>query len=183
MQLPAAKYATLVIDPPWPVKFRPRKDRPNQIRMPYSTMELDEISALPIRELLADDAWVFCWTLSQFLPQTFEIVEDWGCRYRETMTWRKTSQHSLNVGVPSLGTMMRNAEFVVVASVGSPKWLDTRGLYLAFDGLRREHSRKPAEFDDLLRRVAPQPRLEMFARERKAGFDAWGDELSTPAAP
>lgn len=180
--LPKGRYRVVVIDPPWPVKFRPRKDRPNQVAMPYRTMALDEIAALPVADLLADDAWIFCWTLSQFLPQTFAMLDGWGLRYRELMTWRKTTPLSRNVGVPSLGTMMRNSEFVVVGSVGCPKWTETKGLYAAFDGVRREHSRKPLEFDELLRRVTEGPRIELFARERKRGFDAWGDEAPSPSS-
>jgi N6-adenosine-specific RNA methylase IME4 len=46
---------------------------------------------------------------------------------------------------------------------------------------RREHSRKPDEAADALERLfGPVSRIELFARRRRPGWEAWGNEL--PAA-
>jgi site-specific DNA-methyltransferase (adenine-specific) len=42
----------------------------------------------------------------------------------------------------------------------------------------REHSRKPDEArEKIIELMGDIPRLEMFAREKKAGWDAWGNEI------
>ena len=174
MTFPTGRYRVVVLDPPWPIKKVPWGSRRG---IPYDVMELEDIAALPVPDLLDDDAWVFCWTLSQFLPQTFGLLEGWGLRYRELMTWRKQTAALRPAFGPSYSGMKRNSEFVAVASAGSPRWTSTKNLYAAFDGLRRGHSRKPQVFDDLLRACTEGPRIELFARERKRGFDTWGDEL------
>ncbi len=59
-----------------------------------------------------------------------------------------------------------------------------RQRYLRGNG-GKEHSAKPEGFMDLVERVSPEPRLEMFARRaRLAGWDYWGDQsLGTAELP
>jgi len=59
-----------------------------------------------------------------------------------------------------------NAEFVVDAKRGNPKFIDRKRFAVCFDGPRREHSRKPDEFYDLVKRVTRGPRVDMFSRSR-----------------
>jgi N6-adenosine-specific RNA methylase IME4 len=47
---------------------------------------------------------------------------------------------------------------------------------------KREHSRKPEAFYELIERCSPGPRLELFARYRRDGWTQWGDELAPPPA-
>ena len=60
---------------------------------------------------------------------------------------------------------------------GNPQLADRKDFKTLFEGKRRGHSRKPVEFYDLLRRVAPGPRIDLFSREGHEGFDAWGNEV------
>ena len=53
-----------------------------------------------------------------------------------------------------------------------------KGERLDFQAKVREHSRKPAEFYDLVRCVSPEPRKDMFSREPHDGFEQWGNEPS-----
>jgi hypothetical protein len=47
-----------------------------------------------------------------------------------------------------------------------------------FDGIAREHSRKPEEFYQMITERAPDlRRVDVFAREKREGWDAWGDEV------
>jgi len=39
------------------------------------------------------------------------------------------------------------------------------------------HSRKPDEFYDLVKRVTPGPRVDMFSREPRDGFVQCGNEV------
>lgn len=44
---------------------------------------------------------------------------------------------------------------------------------------RSRHSAKPLAFYDLVERVSPAPRLELFAREKRLGWDSWGNEIES----
>ena len=87
------------------------------------------------------------------------------------MTWHKSG------GIQIWNYPQFNSEFVVVGSIGKPKFLSTKAFPVCFDGKRQGHSVKPTEFYDTLRRVSPEPRIDMFARRHILGFDAWGDEV------
>ena len=170
-------YATVVVDPPWPLApFGPQKRE--DFAPDYEMMTLPDIAALPVQAVLADDARCFLWTINRYLPQSFGILEGWGLRYTFTMTWVK------NGGVKSPVTPMFNSEFIIVGSRGHPAYLDTRAFFTAHYWNRGGHSEKPEGFYDLLRRVTPGPRLDVFGRRRIAGFDSWGAEApSGPALP
>ena len=162
------KFATVVIDPPWEMVKIERNVRPNQHGFDYPTMTYDEIAAYALP--LAADALVFCWTTQKNLPATFDILKSWGLKYRFTMVWHKPG------GFQPVGLPQYNAEFVVVGAHGNPKFLDTRAFNMANHWPRGGHSEKPEGFYDLLRRVTPGPRLDIFGRRRIAGFTSWGNE-------
>ena len=176
------KFKTVVIDPPWPVAvdldctnapngagFAPtgfRKERP----VPYGVMPLEAISQIPLQAVCDDDAWVFCWTTRKFLPETFGIIDDWGLKYRLTMVWHKNDAPQMP-NFPKL-----NAEFIIVGVKGNPRFTSIKAFNVANFWQRRGHSEKPEGFYDLLRRVTPAPRLDIFGRRRIAGFQSWGNE-------
>ena len=95
------KFATVVIDPPWPVDFDldlsrcPNGDGyapagfVNHSPVPYQTMSLESLAALPIDDVITTNGFVFCWTTRRFLPHTFPLMEAWGLTYRFTMVWHK----------------------------------------------------------------------------------------------
>lgn len=171
------RFAVVVVDPPWPLTKTRRKVRPNQHGFDYQTMTLDEIAALPILECLAKNAWLFVWATQRFLPSTFDLLTTWDCRYRLTLTWHKHG------GFQPFGLPQFNSEFAVVGSVGSPKFTDTRAFFTANHWPRGAHSEKPEGFYDLLRRVTPEPRLDVFGRRRIAGFHSWGNEAPEGPPP
>ena len=173
------RYATVVVDPPWPLPmsgFNHRKvaggkgSGKTATELTYETMSLDGIAALPVGDVLADDALVFCWTVNRFLPYTFTIMAEWGVAYAYTMTWVKGG------GIQTPVTPQFNAEWCIVGRKGKPKYQETKAFATANHWPRGEHSEKPEGFYDLLRRVTPGPRLDVFGRRRIAGFDSWGNE-------
>ena len=171
------KYRTIVADPPWPLPMSglgQRRVNGQHARLeqelPYETMSLKEIRCLRIADLAAEDAVLFCWTTNRFLRDAFEIVEGWGARFAFVMTWVKGG------GIQTPVTPCFNAEFIVVGKFGRPVWLETKAFQTANFWPRREHSEKPEEFYDLLRRVSPAPRVDIFNRRPIAGFDSIGDE-------
>lgn len=168
LPVPEFDYQTVVIDPPWPVGFPIRDTTPNQVGLAYPTMTMEEIAALEMP--LAERGHVYLWTTQKFLPHCFDLLEAWGVKYIFTMTWHKAG------GFQPFGLPQYNSEFVVFGRRGGLEFLDTKAFPTCFQAPRREHSRKPDEFYDLVRRVSPGPRIDMFSREKREGFDVWGVE-------
>ena len=86
------------------------------------------------------------------------------------MVWHKAG------GFQPVGLPQFNCEFIVYGRRGTPKFIDTRDFYCCFTGKRREHSRKPDEFYDVIRRVTTEPRIDVFSREAREGFGQYGNE-------
>jgi N6-adenosine-specific RNA methylase IME4 len=104
-------------------------------------------------------------------PEAFALLDQWHLSYTFTMVWKKAG------GPQPFGLPQFNCEFVVVGRKGSPSFLDVTAFSTCFEAPRREHSRKPIEFYDLVRRVSPAPRLDMFSREPREGFAQFGNEI------
>jgi N6-adenosine-specific RNA methylase IME4 len=168
LPIPAGQYRTIVIDPPWPIEINDRDVRPGQVGMHYPTMSLEEIQAFKLPA--ADQCMAFIWTTQKFLPATFNIVKTWGLTYLFTMVWHKPG------GPQPFNLPQYNCEFVVVARKGGVPFLDTKQFFTCFQAPRREHSRKPDEFYDVVRRVTAGPRIDIFSREPREGFDQFGNE-------
>ena len=174
--LPEGKYSTIVIDPPWPMQKIERDVRPNQVAFEYPTMTIEELAAFPVSEIAAEDCHLFCWTTHRFLPDALELLKDWGFRYVLTMVWHKAG------GFQPVGLPQYNCEFALYARQGSPKFIDTKAFNCCFEGKRQEHSRKPDEFYDTIRRVTEGKRIDVFSREPREGFDQHGNETGKFAA-
>lgn len=138
--------------------------------MPYPILSIDKIKELPIKQMAADDCNLFLWTTHKFLPDCFGILEAWGFEYHVLLTWDKTNGRSL------FG-FNRRTEFVVYAHRGKIT-VNQRGKFIdtIFVEKLREHSRKPDIFYDILRTNTPEPRIDIFSREKREGFDQWGNE-------
>jgi N6-adenosine-specific RNA methylase IME4/ParB-like chromosome segregation protein Spo0J len=166
---PAGRYRTIVIDPPWPVTKIVRDVRPNQDTMSYPTMTLDEIARIPIPEIAMEDGChVYLWATHKYLPQAIKLFDKWGVKYQCLMTWVKPT------GMTPF-TWMYNTEHVLFGRVGSLK-VKQMGLKLSFEAPSRGHSTKPDVFYERVLAASPGPRLDMFARQARDGFTAWGDE-------
>lgn len=187
---PRMKYATIVADPPWDhsdgyvtQSRTPLGKRVNGVRerltdvnpgahrslsLPYPSMKLDEIRALPVCDLAEKDARLFLWTTNRYLPDAFSVVEAWGFNYRQTLTWKKLDGLS--------GSVAPNSEFLLVAARGAPGLLSRLPNAVIERSQTKTHSRKPDLFNDLIEQVSPGPYLELFARRQRLGWDTWGNE-------
>jgi N6-adenosine-specific RNA methylase IME4 len=186
------RYRTIVADPPWAydegfatVPDRPRPDaRANGadrtiasvvIRaLPYQSMTLGEISAVPLRELADRDANLFLWTTNRYLPDAFVTLTEWGFVYRQTVVWAKPPGSR----PPFRATVAPNcAEFLLVARRGKGAPLGRAWETNVVTVPRPPgHSQKPEAFLDLVEQVSPGPYLELFARRQRLGWDTWGNE-------
>ena len=172
------QYATAVVDPPWNVNTPGYTDHEFKPALVYPHMSTEDIMAMPLQDVLANDAWVFLWTTSRFLDDALTISRVWGLAYSFTMVWQKGG------GPQFPGGPCFNGEFIIVGRRGSPKFRDTKGFRAVNFWERTGHSEKPEGFYDLLRRVTPGPRLDVFGRRVIAGFESWGNEAPEgPALP
>lgn len=169
--IPEGKYSCIVIDPPWEMKKIDRDVRPNQVEFDYPTMSESELSEFEVSSMSADNCHLFCWTTHKHLPSALRLLEAWGFRYVCTFVWHK------NGGFQPIGLPQYNCEFVLYARKGTPSFIDTKAFNCCFDAPRREHSRKPDEFYEVIARVTEGPRIDVFSREKRAGFSQFGNEI------
>jgi N6-adenosine-specific RNA methylase IME4 len=174
----------ILADPPW--HWQARSPKGDGRAPPYARMSLAEIAALPVGELAAPDCALFLWAIDPMLPQALKVIEAWGFAYKTVaFTWVKASASG---GYPiGCGYWTRaNPEMCLLATRGHPKRL-ARNVPQLLVAPRRQHSRKPDEARTRIERLVGGPYLELFARERAPGWDAWGDEVglfdSSNAAP
>lgn len=163
------EYETIVIDPPWQMQKIEREVRPNQVEFEYPTMSEEQLAAVELP--VAPDCHLFCWTTHKFLPMALRLLDVWGFRYVCTMVWHKPG------GFQPIGLPQYNCEFALYARKGSPKFVETKSFNTCFEAPRREHSRKPDEFYDMIKRVTAGPRIDVFSRELRDGFDQFGNEM------
>ncbi len=137
-------------------------------------MALSEINALPVRNLLNRNGVVFLWATAPSLPHALAAMECWGVTYKTHFVWRKvTRTGKIRMGCGFWARTMH--ELVLLGTVGKPRKFT---LPSCFDGLAREHSRKPDEFYSMIvERTPGWRRVDLFARERRLGWDVWGDEV------
>lgn len=173
------RFNTLVIDPPWPIsmagKFNdPRHSRPS--RLPYKTMTLDEIKAMPVRSVANTGAHVYLWATNKTLRSAFDVLDSWGVAFHQVLVMVKPSGMA-----PSLGYVF-GTEFCLLVFAGRPmqKFTSIGALNWFQNASRRgQHSVKPTEFYKLVERMSPGPYANLFAREKHSTWAAWGDEVES----
>ncbi len=160
-------YDVISIDPPWNYG---REYDPNGSRVanPYPEMTTDEIKNIELP--VSDDAIVFLWTTHKFLPDAFDILKTWGFEYKAAITWDKE-----RIGMGAWFRMQ--CEFCLFAVKGKPIFNNTTERDILREA-RREHSRKPDGFFDMVDKIAPGRKLEYFSREQRPGWDVFGNDIN-----
>lgn len=168
---PKGKYQTIVVDPPWQMEKIETDVRPNQTGFDYPTMTEEELMDFPLQDMACDNCHLYLWVTQKYMPLGLQLMEHWGFRYECLLTWVK------NMGFPPF-SWMYSTEHVLFGRKGSLPLLKM-GKRLDFAAKRREHSRKPDEFYDLVKEVSPEPRIDVFSREERDGFDQFGNEKNS----
>jgi N6-adenosine-specific RNA methylase IME4 len=172
-EVPVTTYRCIVADPPWPMQKSERSPRPDQgPATPYKTMSLEAIEALPVRELVDPTGCHFyLWVTHRFLPDGLRILAAWGFTYHCLLTWVKPT------GMTPFSWMF-NTEHVLFGYCGKFR-AGKQGLKVSFEAPapRGSHSAKPEIFYERACEFSDGPRLAMFERRAREGFDVWGNEL------
>jgi N6-adenosine-specific RNA methylase IME4 len=165
--LPVGPFRVIVADPPWEYEKR-LADSTHRGTLPYPSMTLDEIKALPIHRLAADDAVLWLWTTNAHMRVAFDVVAAWGFAHKTILTWGKQ-----RMGV---GDWLRGqTEHCILAVRGRPVITLTNQTTVLY-GAAREHSRKPDEFYTMVESLCPGAKVELFARTTRTGWAAHGSE-------
>ena len=178
-------FSTALADPPWRFTNRTGKVAPEHRRLDrYSTMTLEAIKALPVKEACAKDAHLYLWVPNALLSDGLAVMEAWGFRYVSNIIWAKRRKDGGPDG-RGVGFYFRNVTEILLFGVkGSMRTLaPARSQVNMIETRKREHSRKPDEQYDLITACSPGPYLEMFARHPQDGWTVWGDEASEEVTP
>lgn len=165
--MPAGPYRVLVADPPWNYEKR-AGDATHRGDLPYPSMTTDAICEMAVRGLGCDESILWLWTTNAFMRDAYRVLDAWGYQEKTILTWVKD-----RVG---LGDWLRGkTEHCILAVRGKPTVTLTNETTV-LDAARREHSRKPDEFYALVEALCPGSKVELFAREARPGWAAWGAE-------
>lgn len=186
------KYNVIYADPPWQQKGGRRlgeyktengvqvfsvKDN-KSADLPYNTMSLEEIKALPVKDISDKNAHLYIWVTNKYLMDVGEVIKDLGFKYSTALVWCKRP-----LGGGMGGTYTVSTEFLIFATKGTLKtnkrikgtWFEVKRKYI--NGYPC-HSKKPDFFRDMISSVSTGTKIELFAREKHEGWDAWGNEVS-----
>jgi N6-adenosine-specific RNA methylase IME4 len=168
---PEGKFRVIYADPPWkygntmPDYFVEQGDH-------YQLLELEEICAIPIKDIVEDDAVLFIWVTSPILEEAFEVIRAWGFEYKSSFVWNK-ERHVL-----AHYNSMRH-EFLLVCTRGSclPD-IHTNPPNSVITERPTEHSRKPEIFRTIIDNLYIHGRrIELFARRTYPGWEVYGNEI------
>ena len=167
------KYQIIYADPPWQYSD---ELVPGGAGNEYKTLSLKDILALRVPDLVDENAHLYLWVTNPFLQEGLEVVKAWGFKYMQMITWVKMSK----AGTPAmgLGYYFRGCTEQVLFGVRGKLPKLTSSLKNVLFSTRGKHSEKPREFRDIIvQHSGDLPRVELFARTKVAGWDAWGNEI------
>ena len=173
------KFRTILADPPWEFVNRTGKISPeNKIYKRYKTMKLDEIKLLPVYKVSSKRSHLYLWVPNALLKEGLEVMEAWGFKYKTNIIWHKIRKdgESDNGGV---GFYFRNSTEVLLfgikgSNVRTKKLGRTQINFVK--SRKREHSKKPNEFYEIIENCSWGPYLELFARGPKKNWTVWGNQ-------
>ena len=193
------RYPVILADPPWRYDFSASDNR--EVENHYPTMALEDIKALPVAQISTDDAVLLLWATNPKLPESLDVMASWGFHFRTAFTWDKGrigmgywgrgqterllvgSQDSQPVDRISLeggGELLFNTDTLLLGVRGDmPTPLPENRPSDLIRGQARKHSQKPDEAYEAIERMFPEyPKIELFARQQREGWDVYGYEAS-----
>jgi N6-adenosine-specific RNA methylase IME4 len=141
-------------------------------------MTVEEIAALRVSDVAAEGAHLYLWTINRYVDDAFDIARAWGFKFSTLLTWAKNPMGGGLGGAYGISTefclFCRRGKLATLRDIGTT-WFNWKRPY--DERGKPRHSAKPMEFIAMVEQVSPGPYLEMFARDRRLGWDAWGNEV------
>lgn len=173
-------YNLILADPPWKqTKGGKKSARPNSsgTKLDYSTCSLEVIKEHleQATNLCTNNSVLFLWTIDKYLFDAQKIAEELGYKLHARMIWNKVT------GIPAAFTVRYGHEYLLYMYRGklTPVSKEMRGkIHTVFTEKVKKHSQKPEISYEIINKLYPNlSKLEMYARQERAGFDVWGDEV------
>lgn len=173
------KFQTVLADPPWRFQNRTGKMAPEHRRLGrYATLELSEIKALPVAEVIQEPAHLYLWVPNALLPDGLAVMKSWGFNYKSNIIWHKIRKDGGSDG-RGVGFYFRNVTEIVLFGVrgkNARTLQPGRRQVNLVASRKREHSRKPDELYDVIEACSRGPFLEMFARGCRDNWTSFGNQ-------
>lgn len=180
------KYNIIYADPPWkPTESGTGVRGTADLKKRYQgVMSIEEICALPVKDICEDICILFLWVTFPRLQEGMKTIEAWGFQYYGLgFDWIKTN---LKSGTPFWGMGYYTRQNSEICLIGVKKDKNKRikpqvkNILSVVHSPRREHSQKPDEIRDYIVKICGDlPRIELFARQKVEGWDAWGNEIES----
>ena len=172
-QLPKQKFDLIYADPPWRYDFSKSKSR--AIESHYQSMSLEDICNLDIDSITKQDSILYLWATAPKLLEALEVMKSWGFNYTTNFVWIKDK---MGMGYHSRG----QHELLLIGKKGkiSPPGAQVRYLSV-ITASRGNHSKKPDLVYNILEQYFPPSEyklIELFARNKREGWESWGNELN-----
>lgn len=174
------KYNIIYADPPW--SYKDKRDKHPRLcggaLSHYPTMKIEDIKALPIADLTADNAILFLWVTFPLLQEGLDTIKSWGFKYKTLgFSWIKTNKKN-NKPFFGIGYYTKsNCEVCLIGVKGKPPKV-SNSVSSVIISPREEHSKKPDIVrDKIVELCGDLPRIELFARQKADGWDVWGNEV------
>jgi N6-adenosine-specific RNA methylase IME4 len=148
-------------------------------------MDLEEIMALPIAEIVEPKGHLYLWCPNALLPDGLAVMKAWGFTYKSNLVWHKVRKDGGSDG-RGVGFYFRNVTELILFGVrgkNARTLAPGRSQVNLLATRKREHSRKPDEQYQIIEACSPGPYLELFARGRRPGWEVWGHEARDSYAP
>ncbi len=175
-QVPLFRYGLIMADPPWSYENWSEGGEHKNASAKYGCMDLDAIKAMQVGHLASRDCVLWLWATNPLLDKAFEVMAAWGFQFKTAGHWsKKTAKGKQAFGT---GYILRCAgEPFLIGTVGEP-WT-SKSVRSVIEGPVREHSRKPEEAFTAAEKLCGEvPRLELFSRQERPGWDVFGNETS-----
>jgi N6-adenosine-specific RNA methylase IME4 len=171
------RYKVIYADPPWeynnksPPNYPSKKPATILVNYYYKDMPLKDILNMKedINRIADKDCVLFLWGTTPAIELAFEVMKFWGFRYKTMLTWEKLDKDNLGYWFKT------STEHLLVGIKGNIKSFRCKERNI-YHSKKQEHSQKPAYFRRLIENLNINPKIELFARNRFEGWDAWGNE-------
>ncbi len=177
--LPGKKYGVIYADPPWRLDAFSGNGLARAPDNHYPTLSTDEICALDVASIAAEDCVLFLWAIVPMLPDALKAMRAWGFEYRSHMVWNKDK-----IG---LGYWFRNKHEILLVVTRGNIPVPARGEQWESvqDAPVGKHSEKPEIFYKMIEEYFPSlPKIELFARGQiRKGWETWGNEAQPASKP
>lgn len=178
---PNKKYQIICADPPWELtRAGGWHTTKNHIGLAYPVMSVDDIKMLPVKSITCSTSFLFLWVVNAFVEYAYDVSRSWGFRPVSLLTWCKKP-----IGIGPGGFFASTTEFILYARKGScpdGRRKEINTSWWNWDRGKR-HSEKPNAFFKLIEDHFNGPRIELFARKEREGWDVWGDEIKNLNSP